>query len=244
MKFIHNAPAILHKGALIIGDTHFGIENRLRDRGINMNDFSVKLAEQIVDLIKKHKAKKLIFLGDVKDDVTYLDEYTYRAFRKIKEGTEKIRNFEIIIVRGNHDGGIEELGFRVEPSEGFVFEKLGLTHGHSWPSEECMNTDFLLSSHQHPQWEFVDSSGKRHVEPVWVIADIDEKNVGKKYEKFNQHNKLVLLPAFNPIVGNPLKKQNEKHVGPLLNNKLYKWNHAIIYRLNGVAVGRLSDILR
>jgi hypothetical protein len=79
---------------------------------------------------------------------------------------------------------------------------------------------------------------------VWVIADAEVKNLGKQYKKFNKKIKLILLPAFNPLVGNPIKKANEKHLGPLLNNKLFKWNDAIIYRLNGVAVGRLSEILR
>ncbi|MFA6530970.1 MAG: metallophosphoesterase [Candidatus Micrarchaeia archaeon] len=245
MKFLYNAPAIFHKDALIIGDAHFGIEGKLFRKGIFSNDFSEKLAEKIIELLKQTKAKKIIFLGDVKDDITYLDQYTIRAFRKIKEYTDDAKNkIEIIIVRGNHDGGIENLGngITIVPSDGFVYHGLGLIHGHSWPSEQCMKAKYLISAHQHPQIEFIDSSEKRHVETVWIVASPDEKIIGEHYENFNKKITLIMMPAFNPIIGNTIKTGEEKHLGPILNNKLFKWNDALLYRLNGIPVRRLSSI--
>jgi len=270
MRFLYNMPAILHKGALIIGDIHFGMEGKLKQRGIFSNDFSERLAEKIIALLKKTKARKLIILGDVKEDITYLDEYTIRAFEMIKKEFGKKRDcnikefkcknefegnkrknelegkkdFEIIIVRGNHDGGIEGLGLKVVPSEGFVYKGIGLVHGHSWPSEECMNAEYIISAHQHPQIEFFDLMKKRHVEQVWVIADANRRTMSEHYKKLNKKIKLILIPAFNPIVGNPIKNELKSNLGPILNNKLFKWNDANVYRLNGVAVGKLSRILR
>lgn len=243
MKFLYNAPAILHKGALIIGDTHFGIEGKLFRRGIFSNDFSEKLAEKIIELLKQTKAKKLIFLGDVKDDITYLDQYTIRAFKKIREYTDNPKNkIEIIVVRGNHDGGIENLGKEITiiPSDGFVYHGLGLIHGHSWPSEQCMSAKYLISAHQHPQIEFIDASGKRHIETIWAVAEADGKIIREHYENFNKKIKLIMMPAFNPIIGNTIKTGNENHLGPILNNKLFKWNDALLYRLNGIPVHKIK----
>ena len=85
MKFIYNAPAILHKDALIIGDTHFGMENKLRERGVYDRAFTMRLVESIVELIKEHKAKKLILLGDVKENILTLDLQTKHALEKLSK---------------------------------------------------------------------------------------------------------------------------------------------------------------
>ncbi len=259
MQFLYNSPAIIHKGALIIGDTHFGMERRLRERGISSNDFSIRLAEKIISLAKEHKIKKLFLLGDVKDDITYVDAFTREAVNELINA-----KLDISIVRGNHDGGIGrdsdslernavqghggieefEPKIKIFPAEGIVYEKLALIHGHSWPSEKCMNADYIISAHQHPQIKFIDASGKKHTESVWLIAEPNKKIISEHFDKFNKKIKLVMMPAFNPLVGTAIKTDVFSVLGPLLNNKLFKWNDALVYHLNGVAVGKLSDILR
>ena len=76
MRFIYNAPAIFHRGAIIVGDTHFGMESKLRRKGIFDEQFSLRLFEKLKELILSHKAKRLILLGDVKEDITMLDPMT------------------------------------------------------------------------------------------------------------------------------------------------------------------------
>ena len=51
MKFLYNAPALLHKGAIIVGDTHFGMERKLRSRGIFDNQFSLRLFYKLLKII-------------------------------------------------------------------------------------------------------------------------------------------------------------------------------------------------
>jgi len=239
MQFLYNAPAIIHKGALIIGDTHFGIEKRLRQRGISSNDFSLRIAEKIISLAKENKAKKIILLGDVKEDISYVDAFAREAINELIDA-----KFDISLVRGNHEGNIEEFENKIKlfPAEGFVFSGLGLIHGHSWPSEECMQAEYLVAAHQHPQIQFIDKSGKKHVEPVWIISEANQKNISSHFDQFNKKIKLIMMPAFNPLVGTVIKTDVFSVLGPVLNNKLFKWNDALVYRLNGVAVGKLSDI--
>ncbi|MGV8085398.1 MAG: metallophosphoesterase family protein [Candidatus Bilamarchaeum sp.] len=236
MKFIYNAPAILHKDALIIGDTHFGMENKLRERGVYDRAFTMRLVESIVELIKEHKAKKLILLGDVKENILTLDLQTKHALEKLS------KHAQITVIRGNHDGGIESSNcIEVVPSDGLAYHDLGLIHGHSWPKEEVMECSYLVMGHQHPLISIKDSLGKSHVEPAWIMADIDVENTKKHYKKFNKKMKLILMPAYNPLLGTTIKFTKNDQLGPILNNKLFKLEETKVIRLNGTNLGTIRN---
>jgi putative SbcD/Mre11-related phosphoesterase len=237
MKFLYNAPAILYKKALILGDTHFGIESKLLTKGIYYSNFSDDLFEKIKSLIIETKAEKLILLGDVKEKIPILDRVTANIISKLSMLAE------VIIVRGNHDGGIEGCGAKIIKSGGFVYGKLALVHGHAFPSKECMRADYLISCHQHPQLSIIDRSGKRHSEPVWIFSEADSENIIKKYKEFNSKIKLILMPAFNPLVGATFNPLNSR-LGPILSNNLFKINDASIYRLEGTQLGKLNDLIK
>jgi len=123
-----------------------------------------------------------------------------------------------------------------------ILDNIGFVHGHAWPDEKVMAVDFLVSAHQHPQIELFDKFGKRHTEPAWLISEPEIKNIKKHYKKFNKKIKLILMPAFNPLVGTPIKSTQKNHLGPILNNNLFKFNDAIVYRLDGSCLGKLKDI--
>jgi len=99
MDFLYNAPAILHKNALIVGDTHFGIEQKLEKKGIHYNNFSNIVSERLENLLKETKAKKLIILGDAKEYILSMDEITNKILSRLANLTD------LTIVKGNHDGG-------------------------------------------------------------------------------------------------------------------------------------------
>jgi len=238
MKFLYNAPAILHKGALIVGDTHFGMEEKLRRKGIYDEHFSQRIFDKLKTLIIENKAEKIIFLGDVKEDITALD-------RKTEEILAKLAMIcQIIVVKGNHDGGIERCGnAQVIGPEGFVYEGLGLLHGHSWPNDELMQCGHIVMGHQHPMISITDAFGKHHSEPAWLVAPGDDEALSGRYKDYNKDISLILMPAFNPLVGSAINIDEKRHLGPLLNNKLFKLNHANVFRLDGTCLGRLETIL-
>jgi putative SbcD/Mre11-related phosphoesterase len=238
MRFLYNAPAILHKGAVIVGDTHFGMEEKLRRRGIYDSGFSMRLYERLKGLVAEHRAKRVIFLGDVKEDITMLDRRTGEILSRLS------MLCEVVIVRGNHDGGIEAFDrARLAPSGGLAYEGLGLVHGHSWPAPELMMCDHLVMGHQHPMVCLTDAFGKRHTEPAWLIAEPDAEMIAARYEKFNKKMKLILMPAFNPLVGSAINIDDNERLGPILNNKLFKLNRALVFRLDGTCLGKLENIL-
>ncbi len=239
MKFLYNAPAVLHYDALIIGDTHFGMEVKLKERGIYDEQLSERILEKIMKLLKETKASKLIIAGDAKENILETDKKTVEILKSIAEATE------LIIVKGNHDGGIEKLGILgidIAGPGGMVYRNVGIMHGHSWPDEKLMQCDYLISAHQHPQISVMDKSGKVHGEPVWLVVGSDGEKIGKHYENFNEKIKLVLLPAFNPLVGSTINKPKEKQLGPILNNKLFKLNDALLFRLDGSLMGKMKNL--
>ena len=238
VKFLYNAPALFHKGALIVGDTHFGMEAKLRRKGIYDDQFSMRLFNKLKGLIEQHKAKKVIFLGDVKEDITMLDKRSEEILSRLS------MLCEVVVVRGNHDGGIDNFRkAKVSPSEGMVYEGLGLIHGHSWPADELMRCRYLVMGHQHPMIAVTDSFGKRHVEPAWLIAPANEEKIAERYPGAKKGLELIMMPAFNPLVGTVVKTDKRERLGPILNNKLFKLSHAIVFRLDGTRLGKLENIV-
>lgn len=238
MKFLYNAPALFHKGALIVGDTHFGMEAKLRRKGIYDDQFSMRLFNKLKELVEQHKAKKVIFLGDVKEDITMLDRTSEEILSRLS------MLCEVVVVRGNHDGGIDS--FRkaeVSPSEGIVYEGLGLIHGHSWPADELMECKYLVMGHQHPMVSVTDAFGRKHTEPAWLIAPPNVDKIAERYPDANRKIELIMMPAFNPLVGTVVKKDKRERLGPILNNKLFKLSDAIVFRLDGTRLGKLENII-
>ena len=235
MRFIYNQPVLYHLGAIIIGDTHFGIEDRLKGSGLHYSHISDRISDKIILLAKKTRAKKLIILGDVKENILHVDAITENIFIKLQ------KLISVTVVRGNHDGSIESVCNDVKPSKGFLYGNLGLIHGNAWPSEALMSAKYLISAHQHPQIEFKDKSGKIHKEPVRLVLPPNKIKIKKFYKIFNKDIQLILLPAFNPLVGKTIKSNAAAHLGPLLYNKLFKLNEALAYRLNGISLGKLKN---
>lgn len=236
MRFLYDEPAMFHKGALLIGDTHFGIEQRLEQKGVYYSSMSRHILAKTISLIKRTKARRLILLGDVKENITAVDSVTESIFEKLR------KRIPVTVVRGNHDGGIERICEDVKPADGFVYYGLGLLHGNAWPAEELMSTEYIISAHQHPQIEFKDRSGRFHREAAWFVLQPNKTKIKKYYRDFNEKIQLILLPAFNPLVGKTIKLNVEAHLGPLHYNNLFKLNDALVYRLNGTCLGRLKDI--
>ncbi len=64
----------------------------------------------------------------------------------------------------------------------------------------------------------------------------------KRYEKFNEKISLIMMPAFNPMLGSAVNIDEKERLGPILNNKLFKLNDAIVFRLDGTCLGKLEMI--
>ncbi|MBO8181440.1 MAG: metallophosphoesterase [Archaeoglobus sp.] len=182
LKIIPDKPALLLEGRerwIVIADLHLGI--------VNFPDKSV--IEEAVSLVEKERADGVIILGDLKHDIG-LRNRERKEVELFKNSLFEIGIDEenIILVRGNHDGGLDDL-IRIEPSSGFVFKNYGFFHGHANPSAKVVESKLLIFAHIHPAVMISDYVGgikKR----VWLSGEWD--NLGRK-------TNVIVMPAFNEL---------------------------------------------
>jgi len=241
LKFICNEPAVLYGKMLVVADLHLGVEKSIF--GSIQMDFFEKVKERLFRVIDETECEEVMILGDVKHDIPGM---AYAEKKKLRKFIDELRSrVNVVIVMGNHDGGIREIvnGVEVHGASGVIKGSVSFSHGHAWPSERMMKADWLVVAHNHPCVEFVDKLGYRRVEKVWVVGEIDERKVGMKFEEFNRKMRFVVMPAFSELVGGMIFNSSErKLLGPLFRNEMFKLDEAEISLVNGVKLGRLKEV--
>lgn len=199
---------------LVVSDIHLGYEVELIRKGVSVPQRTSVLAHDLTDLGKRLNAKSLYVLGDVKHKIATASNYDLfqitQFFEKLREWFEKIE-----VTLGNHDGGLKKLlpsNISVFGSRGTIIEcngnMISLFHGHAFPSPESVNSNYIITGHGHYMIELRDSIGLKFSEPVWIIGEIDRKELFKKFykrkirdEAFKDNIRFIVLPPFNRIVG-------------------------------------------
>jgi hypothetical protein len=243
LKFICNEPAVLYDEMLIVADLHLGIERSIFGSGVEMNFFD-RTEEKLSSLIEETSCRELVLLGDVKHEIPNMQfPDRERLGRFLKEINEKVK---VSIVMGNHDGGIREIAQEIEVhgAGGIRRGGISLSHGHAWPSERMMEADWLVLAHNHPCVELVDRLGYRSIQRAWVVGKLDAGKAERKYPSFNRRMRVVVMPAFSELVGGMIfNAVGEKGLlGPLFRNEMFKLGGAETFLLNGVSLGKISDI--
>ena len=237
---IYGIPALRVDDSFVISDLHIGVEAHLMKKGFHL----VSRTEEMFDCIMENSegCNRLIVLGDVKDSVPGSSKQEYREipdfFRRLQERFERID-----IVRGNHDTSIEEflpLGVRVRPSTGVRVGDVGYVHGHTWPSEDVMKSDTLIMAHEHPAVMFKDGVGKQTSEPCWVRGRFLPEV--RKFESIPKD--FIIVPAFNRMLGgSPVNVNGGSFLNPLINGGFLDMDNAELYLLDGIDLGRRSDLM-
>jgi len=237
---VYDVPALIAGDSFVIADLHIGVETHLMKKGFHITSRTDDMYRCILD--NSDGCDRLIVLGDVKDAVPGSSK---QEFREIPDFFSRLlqRFDHIDIVRGNHDTNIEEFlpsGVRVRPSTGFVLDGVGYIHGHTWPSAETMRCGTLIMAHEHPSVMFRDGIGKQTTEPCWIRGRF--KTGGDRYQEFPQS--FIVIPAFNRILGgSPMNLRGAGFLGPIMNNDLLDLDDARVYLLDGIDLGKRSDIL-
>ncbi len=190
MEFINGETAMKYRNHLIIADLHIGWRNVLYRRGYLVPDEVTDFINRIEKI--KGKANKLVILGDIKNSIGYEDVPQTMKFLKTMEGIFD----EIILVRGNHDGGIN-----YPKVDEYNIGEIKFIHGNMWPKD--LNSKVIVMGHIHPAYRL--PSGRKI--PVWLIGKLNEI---EKYET-NNVKKVVVMPAFNRWITGTGKTQ-----GPLM----------------------------
>ena len=251
---IYGAPALVvsigRERTLVVADLHLGLEGELAKKGISLPSQIPKVKERLLELIERRKPKRLIFLGDVKHNVPIASWQEWRELPGFFEELTKLVRVEV--VRGNHDGGLEGMVPKdviIHGAKGIVIGKrhrIGLMHGHTWPSPELLNTKLIVAAHNHPAVEFRDEIGGRTVEPIWLRAKLDAskfpKKVGRKIE--GELPELLVMPAFSELVGGAAVNREipKELIGPMFKAGVVKLEKAEAYLLDGTFLGKVRDL--
>ena len=239
---VYDVPALKADHALVIGDLHIGVESHLMAKGFHLTWHTSDMYNAILDSADDD-VNRLIVIGDVKDSVP---GSTKQEYREIPDFFEKLFDrFDIIdVVRGNHDTMIEEFlpgRVRIHPATGMRIDDVGFIHGHTWPSQEVMGCDTLVMAHNHPAVMFRDGVGRQMVEPCWFRGTFC-RDSDDRYPQLP--SRFIVIPAFNRMLGgSPVNVLDEELLGPVLNSDLLDLDNARLYLLDGIDLGKRSDLM-
>ncbi len=245
LRFLYGSAALLlHSNAdrhIVLGDLHLGLERRLRDRGIRLYGVAEHMAKQIKKLADDNKADSIILLGDIKESIMYPDS---GEKREINEFFALLEGFRIRIAVGNHDGHLSEL-VTVPVEDEIIIGNVAMLHGHMWPSDAAMAKDYIVVAHNHVAISFKDEKGASYSHKAWLVAKVDHDGAGKRYEKFNMNAKLIVMPAFNDLItGRAVNEFEGTHINPLFRNRIFDYENADIYSMDGSVLGTPSSLAK
>ncbi|MCX8174446.1 MAG: metallophosphoesterase [Thermoplasmata archaeon] len=239
MKIIFGTPFFVHPGVLAVADTHIGIEMHLRKAGFSVQSGAPRYAEAAVIAGRHHNAKILVHLGDVKHTIgrtTEREREEVLGFFRILETWFR----KVIVVRGNHDGGII-LPDYVEVRKSFAYGDIGFLHGHCYPAPAIADCRTIVCGHVHPCVRFRDGLGRVKSYKCWVVAEVNSRFRAKFGLK--KARKLFVMPSASDFVG--MREIND----PSLNGFLVSWNHlsrkkSEFYLFDGTFLGSMEHLER
>ncbi len=193
------------KSVLVVADLHLGLEDELAMKGVSIPDLSARVAQEFIRLVRGLSPDIVVLLGDVKHGVGLPSPRVRRLVREILCDLLEVVA-EVHIIKGNHDGGLEE----IIPSEvnmigprGGTLGNLGLIHGHSWPADEISSRRLVLAGHIHPAVRITDpGTGRPSILRAWMIVpwrrEVLQERLGAPVSR---ESRVLILPAFNRYVG-------------------------------------------
>jgi putative SbcD/Mre11-related phosphoesterase len=253
---------------LVVADLHIGWERAWSESGIYVPSQADKLGKKLLSIVERHKPDRLILLGDIKQAITRVSMEEWREIPKFFEALQEHLD-EVIVVRGNHDGDLEPLTpstIRIHPSSGLTIgsdPRIGLFHGHAWPSPEVLSSEILVMGHIHPVVWFRDRLGLWTVRQVWVKTECSGKLMASAYLKYLNvktsgdpqeafklrtglhvgDSRLIILPAFNDLVGGvSINRLETRLLGPILRSGGVDVEAAEVYLLDGTYLGMAGQL--
>jgi putative SbcD/Mre11-related phosphoesterase len=231
---------------LLVSDLHLGLEKEMAKKGFRIPSYSVKMVERIKNMAEEFKIDRVVILGDVKHTMGKVEDIDWGILPWFFETMLDL--FPVVdVVPGNHDGSIRTLippRVRLHPSDGTVLgegrSKVGVAHGHAWPSESAIATGRLVIGHSHFKYEMEDKFGSRSRESVWIFAPyvIDDLLSSAGFiPRKKGTGELVVMPPFNKMVGGqPINRGRSFEFGPVLSSGCVKLDGADVFMLDGTRV--------
>jgi uncharacterized protein len=250
LKVVPNESALIHmeedEATLLVSDLHLGLEKDLASKGFRIPPYSQKMLDRINSMAEKKRLNRIIVVGDVKHSIGKVEDIDWGIIPWFFDTLLDIFQ-SVEIVPGNHDGGIKFLlpsRVKLHPAEGTVIghrHKVGVTHGHSWPSQEVIRSKNIVMGHSHFRYEMRDKFGGRSKEAVWLFAAYDIADMLVKAGHLSVkrgEGRLIVMPPFNNLVGGQaINAKGGFDFGPILSSRSFRLTDADIFLLDGTRVG-------
>jgi len=238
---IIDEPALLLKGKklLVIADLHIGIESELRENGLQVPSQTHVMEQRLISILTTNTIQDIILLGDIKHNIP---SSTIQERTDVNRFLNTIQTYGTLHVQpGNHDGNIDRLlppAIKLYPSDGFVFEGIGFTHGHRKPNKEVMQCEQVIIGHTHPTVMLTDRLGYRTFEQCWLRSAPLSDTLREKYQT-SPTSQILVMPAFNPLCGG-IAVNRDPLLGPF--RSLMDIDNAEVYLLDGSSLGKVKDL--
>lgn len=250
LKVVPDESALIHRegdvATLLVSDLHLGLEKEMAKKGFRIPPYSQKMLDRMNAMAETNRLNRVIVVGDVKHSIGKVEDIDWGIipwfFGTLLDVFQAVE-----VVPGNHDALIKSLlpsRVKLHPSEGTVIgerSKVGIAHGHSWPSQEVIASRTIVMGHSHFRYEMRDKFGGRSKEAVWLFATYDVPDLlakaGHPPVKKGE-GKLVVMPPFNNLVGGQaINARGGFDFGPILSSGSFRLSDADIFLLDGTRVG-------
>jgi uncharacterized protein len=249
LKVVPGESALIHKEAdystLLVSDLHLGLEKEMASKGFRIPPYSQKMLDRMNSLAEKNHLNRVIVVGDVKHSIGKVQDIDWSIIPWFFETLLDVFS-AVEVVPGNHDALIRSLlpgRVKLHPAEGTVIgtrDKVGIAHGHSWPSQEVIASRSIVMGHSHFRYEMRDRFGSRSKEAVWLFANYDVADMLAKagYPAVKRgEGKLIVMPPFNNLVGGQaINAKGGFDFGPILSSRSFRLDDADIFLLDGTRV--------
>jgi len=238
---IIDEPALLlkEKKLLVIADLHIGIESELREKGLQVPSQTNVMEQRLISILTTNTIHDIILLGDIKHNIP---SSTNQERTDVNRFLNSIQTYGTLhVLPGNHDGNIDRLltpNIQLHPSDGFVFEGIGFTHGHRRPTNEVMQCEQVIIGHTHPTVMLTDRLGYRTFEQCWLRSAPHSDKLIEKYPT-SPTSQILVMPAFNSLCGG-IAVNRDPLLGPF--KSLMDIDNAEVYLLDGSSLGKVKDL--
>lgn len=251
---IFEEPALIvknQKKALVIADIHLGIEWDLYCSGFSIPSRTPIILDSICEYIDMIKPDRIILLGDIKHNVpktSWQEKDEIPHFLAILASKTHVD-----ILPGNHDGNLELLipvgkDIKLHSSRGAIIDGVGYFHGHTWPAVELLQTEYIVTAHNHPTLCFIDPLGDRVVKSAWIRTKLIKDILQKHYTSTDldviwKNPLLIIMPFLNDLCGGmPFNETSQNDfLGPIFSAKAVNIEEAQLYLLDGTKLGSLKQ---
>ncbi|MHA1905829.1 MAG: metallophosphoesterase [Candidatus Thorarchaeota archaeon] len=249
--------------ALVIADIHLGYEATiLEKKGVDFPSQRQSMLSRIGKLVEKYKVSEIYLIGDIKHSIPVDRMVNWREIPEFMETLSKLA--KVTVIPGNHDGEIEALFPRIieiADVRGRVLtigtQRIGLLHGHAWPSAEVLDCQILVIGHNHPTVRRLkdvsspeigrpDRIRSSIVVPVALTTELDKNCVRRtlgQLELDDDKCSLVILPSFNELLtGVYINRPKAKLQGPLFDNGCAMLADSEVYSAEGIFLGSVESL--